>query len=66
MIQVGVIGCGKIAQVRHIPEYEANPDAKIVALYDVNVREPASSARPTAAAPTRPSRSSWPTPTSTR
>ena len=38
MIRVGVIGCGKIAQVRHIPEYEANPDAKIVALYDVNVQ----------------------------
>ena len=38
MIRVGVIGCGKIAQVRHIPEYEANPDAKIVALFDVNVQ----------------------------
>lgn len=36
MIRVGVIGCGKIAQVRHIPEYEANPDARIAALFDVN------------------------------
>lgn len=37
MIRVGVIGCGKISQVRHLPEYEANPDAKIVALFDVNM-----------------------------
>lgn len=36
MLGIGIIGCGKIAQVRHIPEYEANPDAKIVALYDLN------------------------------
>ncbi len=35
-IKVGIIGCGKIAQVRHIPEYEANPDAKIAGLYDLN------------------------------
>ena len=24
-IRVGIIGCGKIAQIRHIPEYTANP-----------------------------------------
>ena len=24
MIHVGIIGCGKIAQVRHLPEYAAN------------------------------------------
>lgn len=35
-IKVGIIGCGKIAQVRHIPEYEANPDAEIAGLYDLN------------------------------
>ena len=27
MIRVGIIGCGKIAQVRHLPEYAANPNA---------------------------------------
>ena len=31
-IRVGIIGCGKIAQVRHIPEYTANPDAEIIGL----------------------------------
>lgn len=31
-----MIGCGKIAQVRHIPEYESNPDARLVGLYDRN------------------------------
>ena len=29
MVRVGIIGCGKIAQVRHIPEYEANPNAQV-------------------------------------
>ena len=37
MIGIGIIGCGKIAQVRHIPEYEANPDARVVGLYDMNL-----------------------------
>ena len=36
MIRVGIIGCGKIAQVRHLPEYAANPNAEIVAYYDKN------------------------------
>ena len=36
MVRVGIIGCGKISQVRHIPEYEANPDARIVGLFDMN------------------------------
>lgn len=36
MIGIGIIGCGKIAQVRHIPEYLDNPDAKLVGLYDLN------------------------------
>ncbi|HSK69436.1 MAG TPA: Gfo/Idh/MocA family oxidoreductase, partial [Candidatus Limnocylindria bacterium] len=34
MVKVGIIGCGKIAQVRHAPEYLANPDCKIIATYD--------------------------------
>ncbi|MDO4466398.1 MAG: Gfo/Idh/MocA family oxidoreductase [Bacillota bacterium] len=36
MINVGIIGCGKIAQVRHIPEYAENPNCKIVGLFDLN------------------------------
>ncbi len=34
MIKIGVIGCGRIAQTRHLPEYAANPDVKILAVYD--------------------------------
>ena len=37
MIQVGIIGCGKIGQVRHLPEYAAREDVRIAALYDVNL-----------------------------
>ncbi len=33
-MKVGVIGCGKIAQVRHIPEYATNPDARLIGVYD--------------------------------
>ena len=36
-IKVGIIGCGKIAQVRHIPEYLANPNAEICGFYDINL-----------------------------
>ncbi len=36
MIGIGVVGCGKIAQVRHLPEYADNPNCKIVAVYDLN------------------------------
>lgn len=28
MFRIGIIGYGKIAQVRHIPEYDQNPDAQ--------------------------------------
>jgi len=37
MINVGMIGCGKIAQVRHIPECLSNPDAAIAGFYDFNM-----------------------------
>ncbi len=37
MIRVGLLGCGKIAQVRHIPEYLANPDAEIRGFYDIDL-----------------------------
>ena len=36
MINVGVVGCGKIAQVRHLPEYNANPLANIAGIYDLD------------------------------
>ena len=36
MLNIGIIGCGKIAQVRHLPEYEQNPGARIAGLYDLN------------------------------
>lgn len=34
MLKVGIIGCGKIAQVRHIPEYVGSGKAEIVGFYD--------------------------------
>lgn len=36
MVNVGVIGCGKIAQVRHLPEYESNKNCVIAGVYDLN------------------------------
>lgn len=35
-VKVGIIGCGKIAQVRHIPEYMSNPDVCLYGLFDIN------------------------------
>ncbi|MBQ6365222.1 MAG: Gfo/Idh/MocA family oxidoreductase [Oscillospiraceae bacterium] len=34
MLKVGVLGCGKIAQVRHIPEYAANERVILSAFYN--------------------------------
>ena len=34
MIKIGILGCGKIAQVRHIPEYAANPGCRLVGFYN--------------------------------
>ena len=34
IIKVGIVGCGKITQIRHAPEYDANPNAEIVGVYD--------------------------------
>ncbi|NLZ20073.1 MAG: Gfo/Idh/MocA family oxidoreductase [Bacteroidales bacterium] len=31
---IGIIGCGKIAQIRHIPELAGNPDAVLVGYYN--------------------------------
>ena len=41
MIKIGVIGCGKIAQFRHIPEYAANPNVQLVGFYDINQKRAA-------------------------
>lgn len=35
MIRVGIIGCGKISQVRHIPEYAANKDVELAGFFDL-------------------------------
>ncbi len=34
MLKVGIIGCGKIAEVRHAPEYAENPHVELVAFCD--------------------------------
>jgi predicted dehydrogenase len=36
MIKIGVIGCGKIAQVRHIPEYADNKNVQLTGYCDLN------------------------------
>ena len=36
MQRVGIIGCGRIAQTRHIPEYLANDAAEIAGFFDLN------------------------------
>lgn len=36
-MKVGIIGCGKIAQVRHIPEYADNGAVEIAGYYDFNI-----------------------------
>lgn len=41
MVKVGVIGCGKIAQFRHIPEYASNPNVELVGFYDINQKRAA-------------------------
>ena len=34
MLKIGIIGCGKITQVRHAPEYAENSQCQLVAWYD--------------------------------
>lgn len=36
MISVGIAGCGRIAQTRHLPEYQAHPAVRIAGLFDLN------------------------------
>lgn len=37
MLNIGVIGCGKIAQTRHIPEYAMNKNCRLSGFYDINL-----------------------------
>ena len=34
MIRVGIVGCGSIAQKRHLPEYKANKDVEIAGFFN--------------------------------
>ncbi len=34
MLKIGIIGCGKITEVRHAPEYADNPNCELVAFFD--------------------------------
>lgn len=36
MIGIGIIGCGRIAQERHLPEYAQNQHAQVIGVYDLN------------------------------
>lgn len=36
VLKVGIIGCGKIAEVRHAPEYAENPHVELVAYCDTD------------------------------
>jgi predicted dehydrogenase len=38
MLRVGVIGCGEIAQMMHIPYYEALPETQVTAVADPAAR----------------------------
>jgi predicted dehydrogenase len=37
MLNIGIIGCGKITQVRHIPEYIDNKNCTILGFFDTNL-----------------------------
>lgn len=45
MINVGVIGCGRIAQERHLPEYAHNENANILGVFDLNQKRAEETAR---------------------
>lgn len=38
MLNIGVVGCGKIAQVRHIPEYAANENCTLTGFFSPNAK----------------------------
>ncbi len=57
MFNIGIIGCGKIAQIRHIPEYADNPNVKLSGYFDLNLNGPLNWPKSTAVKPTHLSRS---------
>lgn len=59
MIEVGIIGCGKIAQTRHIPEYMANPHTEVFGFFDVNRERAASLPGNTAVLPMKATSRCW-------
>ncbi len=36
MLRIGIIGCGKITELRHAPEYAENPDVSLEAFCDAD------------------------------
>ena len=58
MVKIGVIGCGKIAQTRHLPEYATNPHAKLVGYYD-KIRERSVQMPRSPTPPSMPASMSW-------
>ncbi len=38
MLKIGIIGCGKITQVRHAPEYQENPHCQLSGFYDFHLQ----------------------------
>lgn len=34
MLIIGIVGCGKIAQVRHIPTYASNPNRELAGFFN--------------------------------
>ncbi|MHC8969548.1 Gfo/Idh/MocA family oxidoreductase [Priestia aryabhattai] len=44
-VKIGVIGCGSIAQHRHLPEYKMNEQVELVAVCDINTERANSVAR---------------------
>ena len=66
MFNIGIIGCGKIAQVRHIPEYAAHPAARLAGYYDLNQERAQALASQWGGRATPPGRRCWPTRPSTR
>ena len=59
MKSIGIIGCGRIAQVRHIPEYADHRDARLYAFYDLNPERARELAVHTQAAFMRHMRNCW-------
>lgn len=45
MFRIGIVGCGKIAQVRHIPEYDDNKNVQLAGFYDLNLSRAAELAK---------------------